>query len=158
MDCIPLVAFFSPACSIKSLPISNHYSASGLDNVLSSVPHTSCPGASPYSKHHFNCSELAGSHDLWWPQWPFMVNYSFWVMLMKFFKKPHLHDFTFYRVSFKTANKRLANVLFIINVVAHFLHLSAQGKPLPCIMLQRVPSEPPKIKHLPPKNRKNLMW
>lgn len=29
------------------------------------------------------------------PRWPFIVNYSFWVMLMKFFKKSHLHDFTF---------------------------------------------------------------
>lgn len=106
MVCITLVSFFSPACSIKSLPISNRYSTTGLDNVVSSIPHTLCPGDSPYSKHHFSCSELATGHDLWGPLWPFIVNYSLWVMLMKFFKKPHFHDFIFCCVSFKIANKR----------------------------------------------------
>lgn len=34
-------------------------------------------------------------HDLRGSPWPFIVNYSLWVMIMKFFKKPYLHDFTF---------------------------------------------------------------
>lgn len=69
---------------------------------------------------------------------------------MKFFKKPHLHDFTFYCVSFKSDNKKLANVFFIINLLPHFLHLCT-GKPLSFITLQHIPSWP-KTKHLPKKN------
>lgn len=119
---------------------------------MSSIPHTLCPGDSPYSKRHFNCSELATGHDLWGPLWPFIVNYSLWVMLIKFSKKPHFHDFIFCCVSFKIANKR--RVLYYAVLPPFSSSLSVQGKPFPFLPLQHIPSRPPTPKHLPPTNCK----